>query len=148
MYSWRRKKPSWKRNEGSNEENVGLLEERYSLGEEKVRSRWRQSLKRNVGFEALSAVIMKSSVFWDITPYSPLKANRRFGGTCRLQLQGQGISQARNQRESRLRPWRWKRHILPKHRLTFHGLHCVISQTIELPIKIKFSWKGRKMKGY
>jgi hypothetical protein len=23
----------------------------------------------------------KSSLFWNITPYSPLKANRRFGGT-------------------------------------------------------------------
>jgi hypothetical protein len=29
---------------------------------------------------------MKSSVFWDITPSSPLKINRRFGGTCRLHL--------------------------------------------------------------
>jgi hypothetical protein len=25
-------------------------------------------------------VVIKSSVFWDITPYSPLKVNRRFGG--------------------------------------------------------------------
>jgi hypothetical protein len=30
---------------------------------------------------------MKSSVFWDITPCSLLKVNRRFGGTCRLHLQ-------------------------------------------------------------
>jgi hypothetical protein len=28
---------------------------------------------------------------------SPLKVNRRFGGTCRLHLQGRKISQARNQ---------------------------------------------------
>jgi hypothetical protein len=27
---------------------------------------------------------MKSTVFWDITPYSPLKVNRRFGGIYRL----------------------------------------------------------------
>jgi hypothetical protein len=27
---------------------------------------------------------MKSSIFWDITPCSPLKFNRRFGGICRL----------------------------------------------------------------
>jgi hypothetical protein len=39
---------------------------------------------------------MKSSILWDITPCSPLKANRRFGGTC-LHLQGQRISQARKQ---------------------------------------------------
>jgi hypothetical protein len=28
--------------------------------------------------------ILKSAIFWDITPCSPLKVNRRFGGTCRL----------------------------------------------------------------
>jgi hypothetical protein len=33
---------------------------------------------------------MKSSVFWDIyvIPRSPLNVNRRFGGTCRLHIQG------------------------------------------------------------
>jgi hypothetical protein len=31
---------------------------------------------------------MLSSVFWDITPCSPLKVSRCFGGTCRLHLQG------------------------------------------------------------
>jgi hypothetical protein len=30
---------------------------------------------------------MKSTIFWDITPNSPLKFNRRFGGTYRLHLQ-------------------------------------------------------------
>jgi hypothetical protein len=28
-----------------------------------------------VGFEILIAVVTKSSIFWDITPCSPLKAN-------------------------------------------------------------------------
>jgi hypothetical protein len=37
----------------------------------------------------------------DITPYSPLKVNRRFGGTYRLHLQGRRISPTRNQRESK-----------------------------------------------
>jgi hypothetical protein len=50
-----------------------------------------------VRFEILKAVVMKSSIFWDITPCSPLKTNRRFRGTCRLHLQGR-ISRARNQR--------------------------------------------------
>jgi hypothetical protein len=54
-----------------------------------------------IGFEVLTAVIMKSTIFWDITPCSPLKVNRRFGGTYRLHLQGRKISRARNQRESR-----------------------------------------------
>jgi hypothetical protein len=32
---------------------------------------------------------MKSTIFWDITPSSPLSVNRRFGGTYRLHLQNQ-----------------------------------------------------------
>jgi hypothetical protein len=32
-----------------------------------------------VGFEVLKAVVRKSSIFCNITPYSPLKFNRRFG---------------------------------------------------------------------
>jgi hypothetical protein len=44
---------------------------------------------------------VKSTIFWDITPCSPLKVNRHFGGTYRLLLQGRRISRARNQRESR-----------------------------------------------
>jgi hypothetical protein len=43
---------------------------------------------------------MKSFIFWDITPCSPLKFNRRLGGKRRLQHQGR-ISRAINQRESR-----------------------------------------------
>jgi hypothetical protein len=34
----------------------------------------------HVGFEVLTSVITESSVFWDMTPCSPLKVNRRFGG--------------------------------------------------------------------
>jgi hypothetical protein len=52
------------------------------------------------GFEVLTAVVMKSIIFWDITRCSPLEVSRRFGGTCRLHLQGRRISQARNQREA------------------------------------------------
>jgi hypothetical protein len=46
-----------------------------------------------VGLEFLTPVVIKSSVFWDMTPCSPLKTNRRFGGTCRLHLQGRRIQQ-------------------------------------------------------
>jgi hypothetical protein len=31
-----------------------------------------------VGFERLTAVVMKNTVFWDITPCSPLKVNLKF----------------------------------------------------------------------
>jgi hypothetical protein len=46
-------------------------------------------------------VVMKSTIFWDIMPCSPLKVNRRFGGIYHLHLQDQRISRARNQHESR-----------------------------------------------
>jgi hypothetical protein len=39
-----------------------------------------------VVFKASTAVLMKSSIFWDITPYSPLKVNLHFGGTYRLHI--------------------------------------------------------------
>jgi hypothetical protein len=44
---------------------------------------------------------MKGSVLWDIVPCSPLKINRRFGGTGRLYLKDREISQAGNQHEAR-----------------------------------------------
>jgi hypothetical protein len=47
-----------------------------------------------VGFEVLTAVVMKSSIFWDTTPRSPLKVNRRFGETCRLRPQDRRSSRA------------------------------------------------------
>jgi hypothetical protein len=43
---------------------------------------------------------MKSSIFWDITPCSPLKVKQHFGGIFRLHLYGRRISKSRNQREA------------------------------------------------
>jgi hypothetical protein len=48
-----------------------------------------------VGDEVLTAVIMKNSAFWEITLYSLLRINRRFGGTCHFHLKGRRILQAR-----------------------------------------------------
>jgi hypothetical protein len=41
-----------------------------------------------VGFEVFTVVVLKSIIFWDMTPCSPLSFNRCFGGTYRLHLQG------------------------------------------------------------
>jgi hypothetical protein len=85
-------------------------------------------------------VVIKNTISWAITPWSPLKVNRRFGETYRLHFQGRIISRARNRSAFHLlsccflfawlilRPWKWRRHVPPKHRLTFNGLHGVISQ--------------------
>jgi hypothetical protein len=89
-------------------------------------------------------------ILWHITPCSLWKANQQFGGTCRLHLQGRRINQARNQHEAgtkhrhfllidlrwfltwrTLQPWRCRRELPPKCRLTFNGLHGVISQKRE-----------------
>jgi hypothetical protein len=48
-----------------------------------------------VGFQVLTVVSMKSIIFWVVTPCSPLKVNRRFGGACRFQR----IRQVSNQQD-------------------------------------------------
>jgi hypothetical protein len=58
-----------------------------------------------VGFEVFTAVVMKSIIFCDMTPCSPLSFNRRFGGTYRLHLQG------RRNRFSKLTQRTTRRHI-------------------------------------
>jgi hypothetical protein len=37
-------------------------------------------------FEALTAVVLKISVYWDITPCNLLEVNRRFGGIFRVHI--------------------------------------------------------------
>jgi hypothetical protein len=82
---------------------------------------------------------LKSIIFRDITPCSPLKFNRCFGGTYRLHLQCRRICRTRYQRDSR-----WQAELglffdpedggdVPtKRQLTFNGLHSSISQKILL----------------
>jgi hypothetical protein len=53
-----------------------------------------------VRVEVLTAVVMRSPVFWDVTSCSPVKVNRHYGGTCRLYLQCQRVSQAKDQHEA------------------------------------------------
>jgi hypothetical protein len=53
------------------------------------------------GIEVLTSVVMKSSISWDITPCSPLKANRLFKRKFCPHLHARRLSQARKQRESR-----------------------------------------------
>jgi hypothetical protein len=84
-----------------------------------------------VRFEVLTATVMKSTVVWDITPYSPLKISRDFGGTHRFHLRGRiGRTRYLLSRWYSARligPRRWR-----QRRLTFNGLHGVISLEIVL----------------
>jgi hypothetical protein len=43
---------------------------------------------------------LKSFIFWDITPCSSMKVNRRFAGTCVLRLRSWGVSQPTVQHEA------------------------------------------------
>jgi hypothetical protein len=84
---------------------------------------------------------MKSTVFWDITPCSPLKVNKRFGGRYLLYVQDRSINKQSSSCHQFLRlfhaqtifwTWRWIRYVPPNLRLTFNGLHGVMSQKIVL----------------
>jgi hypothetical protein len=57
----------------------------------------------NVGFEVLTAVTIKSSFFWDITPCHVVKVNQRFRGTYWLHLCGRKVIQPRKKLETRSR---------------------------------------------
>jgi hypothetical protein len=78
-----------------------------------------------VGSEVLRAVVKKSTFFWDITPYNPLKISDFSEGN---------FASISFPRLFTLvfwlipRPWRWRRHVLPKRRLSFSGLHGIVSR--------------------
>jgi hypothetical protein len=78
---------------------------------------------------------MKSYIVWDITSCSPLKVNRRFGGTFASIFRVE--TQARQETSVKSTVLAYSLtlrvgHAPPKHRLTFIGLHGVISHKREL----------------
>jgi hypothetical protein len=83
---------------------------------------WKLSIRiSGIGFEVLIAPVMQNSFFWDITPYYPLKDNRRFRGTCRL-FQG-----CRTRTVCCLLQAGFLLGLF-LHLLNFNGLHSLISQ--------------------
>jgi hypothetical protein len=76
------KEETERENEETASQNVLMQSEtKISLSEASALIRV-SNVKINVGSEVLTQMIMKSSIFWDITPCSPLEVNRHFGGTC------------------------------------------------------------------
>jgi hypothetical protein len=63
-------------------------------------------------------------------PHGPFKVSRRFGETCRLQLQIRRAPWFLT--KLTFRPWRWRRYVPPKCQLAFKKLYAVISQKTEL----------------
>jgi hypothetical protein len=119
------------------QESIAPWHDRYPIQTE---LRITPTVKR---LQVLRAVIMKSTIFCDITLCNLLKLNICFQGTCRFYLQGKRISRAWKNRESKWQeelwflpviwlvhfiPWRYKRHVPPKRRVAF------IAQKLELLI--------------
>jgi hypothetical protein len=78
-------------------------------------------------------------------PFSPLKVNRRFGGTCRLHLEGR-ISQGRNQHRAGIKQLLGLfldpedgGDVSPTRLLTFNELHVVISRKAEIFVIVKWT---------
>jgi hypothetical protein len=109
-----------------------------------IKSKIRQltNMEHYVGSEVLTAAVTKSSIFWDITPCSPLKVYRCFRGICRLHLQSLRISQARNQhgkcKQSASSAYsltlKMDTTCSSETSITFNRLHSVILQKIEILI--------------
>jgi hypothetical protein len=55
------------------------------------------SCRQEIWSEVLTALVMNSSIFWDIVPF---KVKRRFAGTCRLRVQGWSLSQTINRHDA------------------------------------------------
>jgi hypothetical protein len=91
-----------------------------SLRPNKFHMHIKQRVKYNAGSEILTAMVTKSIIFRDITPYSPLKQSP----VCHL-LSRWCLGWY-------IRPWRWRQYIPPKLWLTSNLLHVVISQIILL----------------
>jgi hypothetical protein len=64
----------------------------YDIGAHLLMKTQERTLHTYVVFEVLTTVVLKSTIFWGITPYSSLRVNRRFRGTFRRHLHGQKLS--------------------------------------------------------
>jgi hypothetical protein len=61
---------------------------------------------KKVGFEVLTAVTMKSTVFWDVMPCSLVQVYWCFWSMYHLHFQGQRLSHASNLQKQAELPWR------------------------------------------
>jgi hypothetical protein len=80
------------------------------------------------------SLLLKSTIFWDITPCSPLKVSRRFertsppfsGSNKPSKISAWKKVTMRWYLARFIRPWRWRRYVPPKRGLSFNGQHGVI----------------------
>jgi hypothetical protein len=111
-------------------------DEPYQGSKHVLRQGSRHKRAQYVGFEVLTAVVMKNTFFWDITPRSPLKFKWSCRGKYCLHLQcriNKSIHLLSHWYLARLilRPWRWKR-FSSETSLDLNGLYGVIPQKMVL----------------
>jgi hypothetical protein len=100
------------------------LRSKYSP-EHQVSHRYKTT-RKIIGF-----YILKSTIFCDVTPCSPL-SQPTFRRNISPPSSGSNNKSSKIPAWSRLilRHWKWRRHVPPKRQLTFNGLHGVIFQKI------------------
>jgi hypothetical protein len=117
-----------------------------------------------LGFEVLTAVVMKNSIFRDITPCSPLKVNRRFGETCLIHLVS-CLAYSSSMKMKETYPSETSvdfqqntRHYIPEDRI-FHRVYCfscglfsalhifVLCETDITIVKVGKTWKRQRSHG-
>jgi hypothetical protein len=84
---------------------------------------------------------MRSALFWDITQSWVVVLYRRFGTTLRSHIQG---SRSPRFLLGFLNPWRWDRHVFPKHRYRTTTQLCVISQKSAVIYTAAKAWNHPK----
>jgi hypothetical protein len=61
------------------------------------------------------------------TSWRPLKVNVHFGGTCHISsVEESSTKHVESRSWLMIDPWRWRRYVPSKHRLTFSVLHSVV----------------------
>jgi hypothetical protein len=83
-----------------------------------------------VGFEDLTEGVLKSSVVWYITPCSPLKVNRCFGGICGPHAQVRRISRVRDHR-GRAVALAVSRRLPPARQLAVEPMSCHVGFVVD-----------------
>jgi hypothetical protein len=87
-----------------------------------------------IGFEVLTSVIMKNTVFWDMTPCSPVVVHRRFGRTYCMHFQDRILSLEIKQFCFLITSYwlQWKKYVTPEHQRISTSLHGVTYQNTVL----------------
>jgi hypothetical protein len=90
---------------------------------------------KKFSFDVVTAVTMKNTAFWDVTPYGPCK-NRRFGRPCDLHHQGDKNGELRTTLAVTS-----NRNTLP-HGVTFQKTAFFIVTAVRPEILHRINWLG------